>query len=116
MLDVGARLAAAGQHQHRLSQHLAPVVQRETFARDRDPRRQRITQPQPIGERAKSVQSDMSDDLLAASFHHHRNRAVTVHLASALPTRISDASTTSESLVWRALPRMGSPQLTRPRE
>ena len=76
-------------------------------------RRQRITQPQTVGKRAKSVQPDMSDDLLAAPFHHHRNRAVTVHLASALQVRDSDASTTSESLVWRALPRMGNPQLTK---
>ena len=29
MLDVRARLTAAGQHQHRLGQHLAPVMQRE---------------------------------------------------------------------------------------
>ena len=64
----------------------------------------------------KSVQPDMGDDLVAATFHHHRDRAVTVHLASALQARDSDASTTSESLTWRALPRMGNPQLTKPRE
>ena len=65
MLDVGARLPATGQHQHRLGQHLAPVVQREPLTGDRDPRRQRITQPQPVGKRAKSVQPDMGDDPLA---------------------------------------------------
>ena len=83
---------------------------------ERDPRRQRIAQPQPVGERAKRVQPDMGHDLVAAAFHHHRNRAVTVHLASALLARDSDASTTSESLARRALPRMGDPQLTQTRE
>src|SRR6266508_6190551 len=116
VLDVGARLPAAGQHQHRLGQDLAPVMQREPLPGDRDPRRQRIAQPQPVGKGAKSMQPDMGDDLLAAPFHHHRDRAVTVHLASALQSRVPDASTTSESLVWWALPRMGSPQPTKPRE
>ena len=31
MLDVGARLTAAGEHQHRLGEHLAPVMDRESF-------------------------------------------------------------------------------------
>ena len=116
MLDVGARLAAAGEHQHRLHQHLAPIVQRRPFAGDRDRRRQRITEPQTVGERPQDVQPDMGDDLVAATFHHHRDRAVTVHLASALQVSGSCVSTTSESLIWRALPRMGNPQLTKSRE
>jgi hypothetical protein len=91
-------------------------MQREPLPGDGDPRRQRITQTQPVGKRAKSVQADMGDDLLAAPFHHHRNRAVSVHLASALPTRVPDVFTATESLVWWALPRMGDPQVMRPRE
>jgi hypothetical protein len=39
-LDVGAGLAAAGEHEHGLDQHLAPVVQRQPFAGDRDAGRQ----------------------------------------------------------------------------
>jgi len=35
----------------------------------------------------QSVQTDMGDDLVAAAFPHHRDRAVTVHLASALHRR-----------------------------
>src|SRR5215218_1438754 len=58
----------------------------------------------------------MGDDLVAATFHHHLDRAVTVHLASALRVRDSDASTTSESLIRRALPRMRPDQLTKPHE
>ncbi|MCA1707825.1 MAG: hypothetical protein LC808_32950, partial [Actinobacteria bacterium] len=42
-----------------------------------------------------------------------RERAVSVHLVGALQFRDCDASRTSESLVWWALPRMGGPQLTR---
>ena len=33
MLDVRARLAATGEHQHRLDQHLSPVMDREPFTR-----------------------------------------------------------------------------------
>ena len=44
----------------------------------------------------------MSDDLLAAAFHHHRNRAVSVHLGSALLLGILLPSTSAVSLVRRA--------------
>jgi hypothetical protein len=91
MLDVGARLAAAGEHQHRLHQHLAPIMQRGPLAGVRNGRRQRIAEPQPVGERPQRVQPNMGDDLVATPFHRHRNRAVTVHLASALQERVSDA-------------------------
>ena len=85
MLDVGARLAAAGEHQHRLHQHLAPIMQRQPvhrvsgIAADNE-----SPSPNRSANAPKSVQPDMGDDLVAATFHHHRNRAVTVHLASAL--------------------------------
>jgi hypothetical protein len=89
------------------------VMEREPLAGGRDVRRQAITEP---GERSKSVQADMSDDLLAAPFHHHRRRAVSVHLASALPARVLTSSTATASLVWWAPPQMGQDQLTRPGE
>ena len=41
-----------------------------------------------------------------------RSANATDPLASALQSRVSDASTTAESLVWRALPRMGNPAHT----
>ncbi len=41
------------------------------------------------------------------SFRHRGQGAVSVHLASALPTWIPAVSTATESLVWWALPRMG---------
>ena len=44
----------------------------------------------------------------AACFAFAFRRAVTAHFASALQVWESDASTTSQSLVWRALPRMGA--------
>jgi hypothetical protein len=37
------------------------------------------------------MQPDMGHDLVTTGFHHHRNRAVTVHLAGALLVRDSDA-------------------------
>lgn len=110
MFDVGARLAATGEHQCGLGQDLAPVVQREPFTGDRDAcADSELPRPKPVGERAKPVQPDMGLDTLAGPFHHDRNRAVSVHFASAVQSRDSDASTTSGSLPWSALPLIGSP-------
>ena len=53
--DVGARLAAAGEHEHGLHQHLAPVVQREPLPGNRDAGGQRIAQAEVIGEGTKGV-------------------------------------------------------------
>jgi len=72
--------------------------------------------PQTVGKGSKGVEADVGHDLVAAAFHLHADGAVTVHLAGALLTRVSDASTTSESLVRRALPRMVALQLTWRRE
>ena len=47
-----------------------------------------MTEAEPVGKRTKQMQPDMSDDLGAAGFHDQRNGAVTVHLASALPTPV----------------------------
>ena len=106
VLDVGTRLPTAGQHQHGLREDLAPVVQRQALTADRDPGRQAITEAQPVGKGAKSVQAYMGCDLVPAGLHHHRNRRVTVHLAGALLARDQDASATSESLARWALARM----------
>ena len=53
-----------------------------------------MTKPETIRERAKSVQPDMSHDLITAPFHHHRNCAVTVHLGDALLSATYVLSTT----------------------
>jgi len=76
---------ATGEHQYRLRQHLAPVMHRQPLTARRDRRRQRSAEPEPVGKYPKSVQSDMGHDPVTARFHHHVLRAVTVHLASALP-------------------------------
>src|SRR5947208_13522394 len=106
MLDIGARLPAAGQHQHRLGEHLPSVMQWDPLTGDRDARRQRITKPQTVPKRSKSMQPDMSDDLLAAPFHHHRDRAVTVHLGSALLVAVLLLSTSAVSPARRASSRI----------
>ena len=49
---------------------------------------ERITDAEAVSKRTKQMQPDMRDNAFAARFHDHRNRAVTVHLASALPTRV----------------------------
>jgi hypothetical protein len=71
-----------------------------------------MTEPQTVGKGSKSVEADVGHDLVAEPFHLHTDRAVSVHLASALLTRVPDASTTSESLVRWALPRMVGLRLT----
>jgi hypothetical protein len=116
VLDVRTGFAATGQHQHRLGQDLAAVMEREPLTADRDPRRERIAQPQPVRKRAKRVKTDVGHDLVAAGFHHHRNRAVTVHLASALLGWELMPSTASESLATRALPRIRDRQPLKTRE
>jgi len=86
MLDVGARLPTAGQHQHRLGQHLAAVMEWKPLTGDRDPRRQRITHPQAVGKRSKSMQPDMSDDLLATP--STTTGTVLLPFTSRVPSRI----------------------------
>ena len=57
--DVGAGLAASGEHQHGLGQHRAPIMQRQSFTGWRDLCRQRVAEPQPDRERSQRVQPDM---------------------------------------------------------
>ena len=52
--------------------------------RRRDARRERITEPQPVGKGPKSVQSDVGHHPVTAGFHNQATRAVTVHFVSAL--------------------------------
>ena len=84
VLDVRTALPTAGQHQGGVDEHLAPVVEREPFAVQRDRGRERITQAQSVGKSAKSVQSDVGHHARPAGFHNHARRAGTVHFGSAL--------------------------------
>ncbi len=88
VLDVSARLSAAGQHQHGVDQHLATVVERQTLTGDRDPSRERIAEAQTVGKGAKGMEANVGDHLVATAFHPHADRAVSVHLASTLLTRV----------------------------
>ena len=74
LLDVKTALAAARQHQHRLHEDLSPVVDRRHMAAPGDRRRQRIGEPEAVGEPSKDVQADVADDACAACFHLHRGR------------------------------------------
>ena len=70
-------------------------------------------QPEPVGERPQGVQADVGHDPFTARFNDHGDSAGSVHLGSALLVWVDDASTTSESLVRRALSRMVDAQLMR---
>ncbi len=63
----------------------------EAFAGWRYARRERITEPHPVGKSPKSVQSDMGHHTRATGFHNDATRAGTVHLGSALLVGISVA-------------------------
>jgi hypothetical protein len=88
LLDVRAALAATREHQHRLHEDLAPVVDRRHMAAPGDRRRQCIGEPEPVGEPSKGVQADVADDACATRFHPHRGRAGSFHLGSALLVRL----------------------------
>ncbi len=91
VLDVGAALAAAGQHERRLHEDLAPVVQWKAFTTWRDPCRERVAEPHPVGKSPKSVQSDVGHHPRSTGFHNDATRAGTVHFGSALLVGISVA-------------------------
>jgi hypothetical protein len=106
VLDVRAVLPATRQHEHRLHQDLAAVMQRGAFAGDPDAGRERISQPELIGEGAERVQPDVGDDLPASGFHHHATGAGSVHLGSALLCWVPGCSPTPVSLTRRAFSRL----------
>ena len=70
---------------------------RQALTDNGDARRQRITQPQPVGKGTKGVQPDVGHHLLAAPFHPDARRAVSVHLGSALLFGYLRVSTTAVS-------------------
>ena len=116
VFDVGARLTTTGEHQRRLSENLPTVMNRGPLPGPPDGTGQRMAEPETIGKAAKSVQPNMRHNAFAAPFHHHRNRADTLHPVGALLVRDSDASTTSESQPTRASTRIGQPQPPETRE
>jgi len=86
-------------------------MQGEAERTDRDARRQRITEAQAVGESAEGVEADVGHHLVAAGFHNHRDRAVSVHLRSALLVGSLVFSTNAVSLARRAFSRMRAGQL-----
>lgn len=116
VFDVRACLATTGQHQCGLDQHLAPVVERNTASRPGNASGQRITEPQPVGERPKRVQADVSHDPGPTGFHLHATSAGTVHLRSALLCGSAAVSTTTVSPTGRAFPRTCADQVKWRRE
>lgn len=67
----------------------------DALADDGDPPRQRLTKTEAIRQTAECVQPDMGHYLVTARFHHHRSRAVSVHLGSALLCWVAAPSTSS---------------------
>ena len=89
MLDVAARLPAAREHQQRVNQHLAPVMNRRPLTAGRHNSRQRLPKPQTVSETPQNEQTPMRRDLIAAACHPHITSAATVHLGDA-PSSGSD--------------------------
>ena len=103
MLDVRARLAAASEHQHRLAQHLAAVMDRRALTSPRHRPRQRLTQTQPVREHPKRVEPDMAHRPIAAVFDPRWNRADSLHLSGALLVSLLVVSQSQEKPTSRAL-------------
>ena len=63
MLDIAARVPAAGEHQRHLSQHRAPVMNRRSLAAMAYRRRQLLAQPQRVRETPQNEQPAKRRDL-----------------------------------------------------
>ena len=94
ILDITTALPAAGEHQHRLRQHLAPIMARRALTRRRHRRRQRRPHPQPISKQPQSVQPDVSNHSAPAAFYPHLTHTVTLHLGNASLSGIETRSYT----------------------
>ena len=67
ILDIGARLTAARQHQQRMNQNRAPVMNRGTLPAGRHRRRQRPGQPHSVREPPQSEQARTPHDPVPAA-------------------------------------------------
>ena len=84
MLDIAARVPAAGEHQRHLSQHRAPIMNRRSLAAMPYRRRQLIAQPQRVRETPQNEQPAIRRDLPSAAFETHIFHTASVHLGDAL--------------------------------
>ncbi len=89
ILDVGAALAPAGQHQRAMDEDLAPVVHRGPLIGNGDAGRQVLTELHAVGKVPQSVESDVSNNLVACGFHNDGTRAGSFHLVGALLALVS---------------------------
>ena len=84
ILDIGPRLPAAGEHQHRLGQHLAPTMDRRPLTRPPHTTRQRRRRTQPINKHPQSVQPHITNQpAAAAALYPHLTHTVRLHLGNA---------------------------------
>ena len=83
-----ARLTAAGQHQHGLGEHLAPVMQRQPLATDRDTEDSESPSPNRSANDPRACSPTWATTWSPPGSTTSVHRAVSVHLASALLLRI----------------------------
>ena len=114
ILDIGARLPAAGEHQHRLGQHLAPIMDRRPLTRPPHTRRQRRRRTQPISKRPQRVQPHMTNQPAAAALYPHLTHTVRLHLGDASLSGIAMCLIHVSSHVREAFPRTRTPTTPQP--
>ncbi len=116
VFDIETTLAPTGEHERseherRLNEDLAPIVDREATTGPGDPGRQCITEFQSVGERPERVQSEVGHHAGSTGFHNDATGAVSFHFRSALLVGILSASTPTVSPTGRAFPRTRAGQL-----
>jgi hypothetical protein len=114
VLDVRTALAAPGEHEGRLDDHLAAIVNEHPPLGDGA--RDSVAEAHPVGEGTYGMQPEVRHHARPTGFHFHARRAGTVHFGSALLVGDAVASRPSVFLVRGAFPRTRAGQVTRTRE
>ena len=83
VLDVAAGLPAAGEHRHRVHEHLAPVKQRGALSGPWNRGGELVAEPETVRERAQPMDPDVGDDTASSGSDNDGARAGSFHLGDA---------------------------------
>ena len=84
---MSVQLSPPCQHECRLHEDLAPVVQRKPFTMQRYPCRDRVAQPQTVGKTPRACSPTWTTTRGSTGFHNDATHARAVHFGSPLLVR-----------------------------